>query len=235
EDSNSFRTSQSDNGGFFWLVGGTLTPSRRTTISGEWGDRFFGNTFNARVNHRHRRWNFNLTYDEQVRSANDLQRDIVLVPLEDGFGNPVFDPDTSSNIDVPLGEATPRNEASVSKRLRIDANYQMRRGTARVQYSENRQQFQLSDVEEVIRLLDASYRRDISPRTQWRVEFAYRFSEQAQASAGDFFDVRSSLSYELGPHTRARLNYSFADQGAAEGGREGYTEHSVTLGLVFNL
>ncbi len=231
---NDFRTSQTAGDGFNWSIGGTWTPSQRTSISGNWGQQFFGDSFNVAVDHRHRRWVFTLNYDEALRTGNDIQRGVLLVPLEDGFGNPIFDPFASSLFDVPLDTPSIRNEASVSKNLRISTTYDMRRSSIRASFSNNTEQFQLSGIEENIKLLDIVFSHTLSVRTSVSLQGTWRAGQQSRSSGGDVFSITSSLNYLLGPHTSARLNYSYADQGAANTGRPGYTENSVVAGLVFH-
>ncbi|MEQ8659894.1 MAG: TIGR03016 family PEP-CTERM system-associated outer membrane protein, partial [Gammaproteobacteria bacterium] len=94
-DDNTFPTNQGNNSGPYWTVGGTWTPSPRTFLSGNWGERFFGTTFNIDASHTHRRWTLNGSYSEDVQTVHQFERELLLVPLLDPFGEPIFDPVTS--------------------------------------------------------------------------------------------------------------------------------------------
>src|SRR5690606_23739922 len=93
-DTNTFPTSRGNQSGPYWTVGGTWTPSPRTSLGGAWGKRFFGDTFNLDGQHRHKRWNINGSYSEEVQTAADFERQLILVPLLDNQGLPIFDPIT---------------------------------------------------------------------------------------------------------------------------------------------
>ena len=232
-DFNDFRTTRGNNDGFYWTAGGTWRPTPRTNIEGEWGDRFFGDTFNISVDHRHRRWTFDFNYRREVRTANDIQRDVVLVPLRDNFGSPVFDPQNSSIIFVPTDTTSVRNESSVSEDLSLTAAYRMRRGSMSVRFIERTRNFEVSNIEEITRNLRVEWSRSLSQQSQLQFTALFRQAEQQLNNAGDFVSLRGIYSYRLGPHTQLRLSYEFADQSGSDGGRNGYTENSGILGLLF--
>lgn len=234
DDTNDFRSAQNNRQGFYWLVGGTWRPTERTTINGNFGDRFFGNTFNVSVSHTQRRWSFSLDYNEEVSSNNRVQDQLTFVPLTDGFGNAIFDPITSSVFGVLLDTPTLRNEIFVAQNLATTLNYRGRRNTLRIRFTENTRDFEFSGINEVIRVLSTTFERRLSPKTTFITTGTWREASQDQAGAGDLVSIDASLRYHLGPHTNLHISYRFADQAASEQGRNGYTEHAMTAGLVFN-
>ncbi|MCZ6892515.1 MAG: TIGR03016 family PEP-CTERM system-associated outer membrane protein [Gammaproteobacteria bacterium] len=259
-EDNSFPTSRGQSDGLFWSVGGTWTPSRRTTLSGSWGDRFFGKTFNVSASHRHRRFYFSLDYSEDVRTSNQSERDLALVPLLDVTGEPVFDPVTSSLILVPLDTPSLTDDASVNRRLNVSMNYIMHRSDVSLRFFQNDQEFQRGGNDEKTRGATAAYSRSISPRLSMNLGVTWRENENSgDTSSGSYYRISSGLSYRLGPHTTARLNFEHATNdggtgdtggsrfdsgGAGFGGGFGdldgsrgsqYSENSLSAGLVFDL
>jgi uncharacterized protein (PEP-CTERM system associated) len=65
-EDNSYGDTQGSIGGNFYTVGFQWTPSRRTSIRAEVGERYFGNTFSLDAQHRTRLTTWTLTYGEQV-------------------------------------------------------------------------------------------------------------------------------------------------------------------------
>jgi uncharacterized protein (PEP-CTERM system associated) len=256
-DDNDFQSSRGTSGAF-WLAGGQWTPSPRTSIGGQWGHRFFGNTYNADISHRHRRLNVSLKYNEEVRTITQAQRELVLIPLEGPDGLPIFDPVDNGLIDIPLDTPSVSEETYLSKDLNIAINYRLQRGTAGITYGQATRTFQLSGQREKMRNLAANWSHSLSRKLTLRFRFAYREAEfgagtgvgaGAATSAGtdELISLTPALDYKLGPHTTARLSYDYTDNsssgtggvvpglGFPVGRGRSYTENAVIANLVFHL
>lgn len=260
-ENNSFQSASGQREGNFWLLGGTWTPSERTSVTGNWGDRFFGKTFNVSASHRHRRLFFSLNYDESVRTNNQSERDLLLVPLLDAAGEPVFDPISSSLILVPLDTPTLTDDTTVEKRLNASVTYEMRLSTLSVSYFENDRTFQAGGNDELTRGATVNFSRSLSPRLNVAIGLTWRENERSgDASKGSFHRIFPSLNYNLGPHTTLRVRYEHAMNDGGSGGGFGgggpffgggfgllgqglgntgtnqqYTENSLSAALVFDL
>ncbi len=57
--------------GSFWNAGFIWTPSQRTSITGNAGERFFGKTYNLMASHRTRRSAWSLNYNESITTTRD--------------------------------------------------------------------------------------------------------------------------------------------------------------------
>lgn len=65
-DENVFGSARGSTGGDFYSVGLEWAPSLRTKVSGEIGERYFGNTARLSAEHRTRLSTWNLSYNEQI-------------------------------------------------------------------------------------------------------------------------------------------------------------------------
>lgn len=239
-DQNDFPSSFGSNSGPYWTVGGSWTPSPRTTLSGNWGKRFFGNTFNISGNHRHRRWTVTGGYSEQVQTTNQFERELILVPLLDPLGEPIFDPVTSSEILIPLEVPTVTDDVFVTKQANAGLSYALRRGDIGVRFFQFDREFQSGDFSELTRgaSLSASWR--MSKRLSSSLNLTWRENKRDNENGdGQFYSVTPVISYELGPHTTARVlyEYTYNDGSGAPGAGVGrsYTENALSANLVFNL
>ena len=239
EDDNSFQSSSGNQSGPYWTVGGTWTPSARTSLSGAWGKRFFGDTFNVSGSHQHRRWRIDGAYSEEVQTANEFERQLVLIPLLDAQGMPVFDPVTSSQVFVPIDTPSATDDVFVVKQGNVGIGYTMRRGSANLRLFQFDRQFQNGGFSELTRGASVNFDWRLSRRLGWGFSSYWRENGRtSDEGSGSVYGISPSLNYSLGPHTTALLRYEFTrnDGGAAGiGGADRYTENALTANLVFNL
>ncbi|MEM7469359.1 MAG: TIGR03016 family PEP-CTERM system-associated outer membrane protein [Pseudomonadota bacterium] len=236
-DDNSFGGGSGNNNrdGFRWRLGGTWTPSQRTSVSGHFGERGFGSTFDVAVSHRHRRLNFNLNYSEQLRTNAQRQAELVLVPLTDANDLPSFDPFVNSNILTPLNTASINEEVSLSKRLNVGLNYQLRRSTVGATYYQTERTFQSSLNGEETRGYSFFLNRSFSPRLSGALSFSWRQSlRQTGQNDNELFQFSPSLTYVLGPRSSLNLSYSYVD---SKGGTNNqfsndFLENALTANLA---
>ncbi len=239
-DNNTFQSGNRNNSGPYWSVGGSWTPSPRTTLSGSWGDRFFGKNFSVSGNHRHRRWTVDGSYSEDVQTSSDFQRGLLLVPLLDETGQPVFDPVTSSLILIPLDSQTATDDVVVNKNARAGLRYRLRRGNLRLSFFQSDRIFQASGQDELTRGATFGFDWRLSPRLRSSLDVSWRENTRSnEAQSNSYYSIAPGLSYDLGPHTTARLRYEYAgnEGGGGGGGAFGrsYTENVLSANLVFNL
>ncbi|MEQ9058216.1 MAG: TIGR03016 family PEP-CTERM system-associated outer membrane protein [Gammaproteobacteria bacterium] len=247
-DENTFPTNRGNNSGPYWLIGGTWTPSPRTTLTGNWGERFFGTTYNIDGTHTHRRWTITGSYSESIQTVNQFERELLLVPLLDPFGQPIFDPVTSSEIVVPIEVPSLTDDVFLNKSVSVGLNYRLRRGSLGLRYFRFDQEFQSGNLDELNQGASFSSSWDLSSRLRWSFNLTWRSVAQSGtitgagqgAGDGDFWTVGPVVSYDLGPHTTARLRYEYTRNGGGGGGLGGggngrYVENALSANLVFNL
>lgn len=264
-ENNEFISTQGNSDGPFWSIGGTWTPTSRTTVSGNWGDRFFGKTFNVAADHRMRRWIIGIDYSEDIRTSNQFERDLLLVPLLGPDGLPVFDPVTSSQLFVPIDSPSLTDDVFIERRISASIGYTMKRTSWSGQYFQNDREAQSVTGTELTRGVSIDVSHAIGPRLS--ADFGATWRENTlttDQSKGSFYSLYPSLNYQLGPHTTARLQYelSYSDGstgvgfGSGAGGLGGdfggglgglgfgsefdtgartYTESAITAALIFHL
>lgn len=244
-DNNSFATGQfGSQSGPYWTVGGTWTPSERTSLSGAWGKRFFGDTFNISGNHRYRRWRVNGSYNESVQTAVDFQRQLVLIPLLDAQGLPIFDPVTSSQIFVPQDTPSATDDVFVVKQANAALDYTLRRGSVGLSFFQFDRAFQAGGFNELTRGASFNINWRLNPRLSWMLNTYFRENVRSdavdsQAGNGSTYGISPSLSYRFGPHTTALLRFEHTRNDGALGGIGGlarnFIENAFSASLVFNL
>lgn len=252
KNSNSTGGRGSRQSGMVWNVGGTWTPSVRTSFDANWGERVFGKTFNMAFRHQHRRLRVDAAYVEDVRTGSDFQRQRLLVPAFDDAGNPIIDPITDGQIFVPLESPGFIDDTFVERQLNINLTYTLRRGTVGFRMYRSDRDFQSGRIDETVDGLSLDLTRNLSPRLVMTAGGAWHLTQRAaDEPLGRYWAIYPSLRYTLGPHTTLRLQYehsvnkgavgSFGGGGVSTGGGfeapgvRFYTENAISAGLVFNL
>lgn len=255
-EDNSFASRNGNTGKPFWSIGATWTPSPRTTLQADWGDRFFGKNYNIHAEHIHRRFRFSAEYTEDIHTINDFQRELLLIPAFDAQGQPIIDPLTDGQLFIPLDGPTVTEDSYVERRLRVSLDYTLRLGSLGLNFGQSHREYQALARDETTRTAGANFVRRLSPRLSFNLGVMWRMNElSTQSEIGRYFTVYPSIRYTLGPHTTLRMEYdysrntgatgvfggfggNFGSGGFGNGGTlEGrsYTENAISAGLVFNL
>lgn len=243
-DSNSYGSQQGQSNGAFWTIGGAWTPSPHTSVEFDWGDRYFGKTVNAKASHTHRRWRFDFSYGTQVRTANQFERGLILVPLIDGNGEPVFDPVTSGQIFVPVDSPNATDDVFLETRTSASVSYTMRRGTLSVRFYEAKRESETITNNDKTRGVSLNVSHIIRPRLHTDFGAMWRSNEQSVGTSvvGNYYSFYPSVSYELGPHTTARLQYELTINNGNSGvglsgtsASQNFYENAFSASLNFHL
>jgi len=228
DDQNTFSTSRGSNSGGRWEVGAIWTPSSRTTLEARWGDRYFGRTFFIDASHTHRHFIFTAHYDEKTQSLNDIQSAQQLIPLVDASGQPVFDPNVSSNIALVTDRPGLRNDVIVIKRLDINLDYSNRRNRATVGFYNSIRQGQGSNQNEDTTGLRFKFTRQLSRQTTGTVHGDWTQSTFQDGQRSDNrYGFGASLTRNLGQHLSGSVNYQYRVSDSS-GGNNSYTENRLS-------
>lgn len=179
-----------------------------------------------------------------MQTSNDFERGLILIPLLDEQGLPIFDPVTSSQIFVPIDTPTTTDNVMVVKQASAGLSYALRRGKVRLHYFQYDRLFEGTGTDELTRGVGLTVSWSLARRLTSSLNMSWR--ENAQTSGigagtnggnGTYYTISPALNYKLGPHTTARLRYEFTDDtgGAARGRNRSYTENALSASLVFHL
>jgi len=204
-----------------WAVGFKWTPSTRNTLDLDIGNRFFGNTYRLDYRHRARRFNWNLSYNEditdqrsQIRQNNQVRED-----------NP-------GDIIPPIG--TNRNQASryLSRLGRSNLTYSYSKTTLGWGIYHERRYYRDADVKD-----EDNYGTSLS----WGWRIAKKTTMNTGVSWSVYDDVfadnmqtRSTLSWSLNrrmtPDTSGYLRFLYQNNNADTKANE-YTENRISIGI----
>ena len=228
-----------------WSAGATLTLSPRTSLTGSYGKRSFGNTKSFDFSHRRRRISISGSYTEELQTTSGQLRDQQLVSLFDAFGEPVFDPFAASDPTLPDGNLSLTDDIFISRDFNATVGYTRRRDTFSASvFRTEREGGASSDPEEALGA-SVSWSRTMSRRLSGGVSGSFRSgsaggagvvpsnpSLQGSDASTEVIFVSPFVSYSIGPHTSGRLSYNYTTSSSEDSANE-YTENSVTGSLSF--
>jgi len=244
ENNDSSGGGAGDDNGVTWDVGATITPNPRASLTGRYGKRAFGDTKSFDFDYRRRRISISGSYTEDLQTTSDQLRNQQLFPLEDPFGNPVFDPFGASDVDNPLGTLSLSDDVYVSRDFNASVGYVRRRDNfvANV-YRTERDRGATTGPEEAIGTV-FSWTRNFSRRLSGGVTVTYRSGTSGILEGGnpdleanpnsevEVIVVSPSFSYSIGPHTNGQFSYSYMNSDSKDPTNV-YTENSLSAALSF--
>lgn len=229
---NDFETVQRfDRSGPSWFLGGIWTPTPRTTIDGAYGQRVFGKTFRVSADHTMRRVLLSFNYGEDLRTTNQFQSELELVPLEDAFGQPILEPGFDPEIPSPLDVPSLATDIVLSSNMSASVSYQGRRRTFGIAYANRDNEFQQSGLLETNRDVSVYFTHRLTPAVVANVGGFWRDSDR-RGDSNKTISVTSSLRFSLGRHLRLNLRYAYID-GGGRAARGDFTENVVTADVAY--
>jgi len=233
-EDNQFVTDQGQEGGASWLLGGIFTPNPRTSLSGQFGQRTFGDTKQFDFNYRRRRVTLSGKYDEELRTSNEVLRDQQVFRREDAFGNPLpINPIDNTDFGLPLDQVGLTDDVFINRRLNAVIGYFRKRDTFSANVYRNEQESTRNQLAEVNTGFGASWTRRLSPRTSVGLMGDYQERESdGQQGNSTFLYLSPYLSYTIGPNLSSRLAYSYSDS-TGDAPDNSFTENTVTGSLSY--
>ena len=233
-EENTYTSSQGATSGQFWTLGGTWTPSPRTELTAAFGERYFGNTISMHASHRHKHWIFTADYSEEPRLSTQQILSQQLIPLVDAFGQPVFNPDTSSRIFLPVNTRQLTNQVYIDKRLTAALTYQTPRNTISVNGYTSDQTGQATGGAQTQRGLGMTWTHPLSPRLSGGTGANWYTTDSGTGGQFTYYEFRPFLKYQLGPSINANLEYRYVENDTDSVGG-GYIENMVSAFLSMHL
>lgn len=220
-------------GGLTWSMGATFNPTPRTEMTGNFGERRFGTSKNISIDHRMRRWVFGLKYREDIRTRSQELRDLVLVPIVDEFGNPIFDPTLNPDILNPDDLSSINENSFTSENLSANIAYQGRLSSFTFSYFDSSRTGSGTGMENTNRGVRSSVSRSLSRRLQLAMSLMWRENESDSMLNNKVFLFTPSISYTLGPHTNLSVSYTYRD-GGGPGIDDNYIENSLSASVTLH-
>jgi len=230
-EDNDVNSNRDDTNDTIWDVGANWTPNPRTSVSAEYGQRYFGDRFAGRVSHRTRRTRLALDLSRDVESRRDQQQVDSLFFLADPNGNPILDPATGQPIIVNVPSVVDTDEDFITTRMRGIVTVTGRRTNVTVTGSVSNRDYEETPRDEDTYDLTASLTRDLGSNYNASLSGSARRVESNSNSDNDTFDARFSLTKALSPRSTTALTLGYRDYNDDAPG-ESYTEKRIAISFT---
>ena len=233
EERNRFETQLDDRDGGFWNAGFVWSPSRRTTVEGSVGERFFGDTRSLSIQHRRRSTVWRASYLQEI-STNQTQARLG-EPGTEGLLESIGEELIESIVDDGDFRPVEREEVSLFERAQTSVRLEMPRSrwTLLAFYSER--EF-LQTVQETQRDLEQIGAQgliawDLGPRTTANASVRWARSDRGEDQRDTLWSGRIGLSRQIQESVRGSLSYRHQQRSSDEGAGREFRENAVTATL----
>lgn len=224
------------------FVSGKLswTPSARTQITADVGNRFFGDTYNFTFDHQMRRSSWKLVYSESVSDFREQfltqgQVGTLVCPLGviDLQQCRVFDPNRPPSVNEQLvgildSFSSIANDTYINKRLHASWSIRGARNVITLGASNQRREFVADSADEREFDISLSWSYRIAPKTVSLFSIQERESEYEDGEEGTDVSFTWSVTTDVGAKSKLAAEIYYSDRDADTGFR-GYSENRVTV------
>ena len=219
DENNSFAGDQNQRSGLSWSLGGTWTPTSRTSISGRFGKRSFGDTKSFDFSYRLRRVRIGGSYTEDLRTTSELLQQQQVFQTRDLFGNPIANPNPNGNIATPIRNLGLLDQVFVSRTFSANFGFQQKRGsiTASI-YRSEQQSTQTNSASDQSTGISVGWQHQLSNRLSTGITADYqRRKGDAQRGNQNSFFVSPFLSYSISSHLSSQLSFQHSEERGGSG------------------
>ncbi|MCG8380411.1 MAG: TIGR03016 family PEP-CTERM system-associated outer membrane protein [Proteobacteria bacterium] len=229
-DDNEFQSSDSVSG-ILWNAGAEWNPSRRTSLAGSIGRRFFGTDYNMQISHFTKKMRFQFSFDQTPETTRSSLLNQQTFNLRDEFGEVITDPDTG--LPASLDVLTPRqvNEVLVNRNLEFVTSYNHKKTSMNFVVFFNQRDFQLTEDTENSYGARFSWNWRFSPTLSSNMALSHNIQEPRQGGKSNqtFLDlgITKRLTREI--RVNGGLAYAIRDTESTGGN---YKETRAFVGLT---
>lgn len=228
-EDNDVRTTRADTSGSIWALGADWTPNPRTSLSAEYGRRYLGSIYSARLSHRTKRTLLSMDLSRDISNRRSLQLVDSFFILTDANGNILIDPSTNLPIIVNIPDVEQIDEDFISTQLRAALRVTGRRTTATLTGTVSNREYELSSTDEDTFGLSLGLSRQLGADVNATLGTSYTHAERSGGSDSDVYDVRLSLGRRLSPRTRASIDLLHSERSSSTA--DDYTENRIGISL----
>ncbi|MCC5858736.1 MAG: TIGR03016 family PEP-CTERM system-associated outer membrane protein [Ectothiorhodospiraceae bacterium] len=213
-------------GSDFWDVG-FRWADERTAVEARYGERFYGDTWLARISRRTARHTASLSYTETQQISD---RFVVLAPEDLGLPPVVPDPDTGEPLEIP-SIIVAENEVFISKRATASSNYVTGRSLLRLSVFREDREFQVLGDDEQRLGAEASWRWQWLPRTAIIPRANWEQVEFRDGRKDIIRGYRLSLAHLISPNMQGGISVRRQSR-SSQAAEDEYVEHAVSAQIT---
>jgi uncharacterized protein (PEP-CTERM system associated) len=205
--------------GISWQPRLTWTPDADTSASLGIGHAPYGSDYYLNVQRKLNRFSLKLTYGSTIQNARQALLNQQTIPFQDAFGNPMYDPIGSGQINQAVNTPTLIDETYVNDNMSALIAFRGRRTTVAFNAISNRNTYQFSNYTTLQTSGTLNVQHRLSRKLTARAVLLYRTYTYDPNADLNYDQSRLELgtTYELGRKTRVGVAYYLSRSSAQPG------------------
>jgi hypothetical protein len=216
-EQNKIRTARAETDGMFYSGTVFWTPTPRTELTAELGERYFGPFWNVEGSHKSRRTTLNLAF---AREVSNTRADI----LDNDFVSPLAGPSTQI---LPVDFV---DEDYLTTRLSFDVQGNGRRTNVGAGISWEERSYEVTLKEQQIFRVTADASRRLGSNLNGNLRFSWEDIEDSTTDDSQNYALSLGVSRTLGRESSVGVDVSRRERFSDNSARE-YTEHRLSITL----
>jgi uncharacterized protein (PEP-CTERM system associated) len=233
-EQNDVQTDRDQTDGVTWSVGGTWTATPRTSFDADYGERYFGNTWNLRATHTSRRTTLTAAYTRDISNVRSqiLEQGRVFFFIDPVTGEPVRDPATGALILFDEGLVPSLvNEDFVSERLSLSVGVVGRRTTGTLSLGWSNRDYEVSPTVEDDYNVRLNLSRQLRSDLSGNLTFGWQQVDSNTAPDTEVYFVQAGANHRWGRRSTLGLETSYRTEDVEDAD----STDEVRVALVYSI
>ena len=237
-EQNDYQTTRDETSGTIWSVGGSWTPSERTSLTVGYGRRYFGPWGFLDFNHTQKRWRWYARFNREFSTVQREFLDSQVFFVTDLRGNPVLDPTTGAQLTETALSPQLTNETYLLDSFINGFVYEGNRTSAGLDLVYNQRSYELSGGDNTDWGVRARVSRELSALTTataslyWTNYSQSGFSGQPDVEDVDRWTAGLQVARKLGRNSSVSALAQHRNNVLGVGGTGSGSENRVSLSFT---
>jgi uncharacterized protein (PEP-CTERM system associated) len=228
-EENDVDTVRTDTDGATWNVGGVWTPNTRTSLLVDYGNRYFGDTYSVRFNHRTRRTTLSVDAVREVSNRRASRLVDSFFVLVDADGVPIQDPISGDLVTINIPQLEQDDEDFLNTELRGAISVIGLRTSVSLFVDLAQREYEISGNDEDAYGAGFRVSRRMGQGITSSLSATYDRVERSNDSDSDTYDVALKLSKALSTKTSVALDLLHRERDS--GGTNDFTENRIGISV----
>lgn len=216
-----------------WTLGLVWTPTSRTKLDVDYGERFFGKTPALKFTHKHKHSTIKVNYLRELTDSRSIRQQ--QIPLSDlDIFDQLVDAFGDSVLEQSIILTTPVNVTLVNEQFDVSYSLKGKRTTIDIKGYQSKQiREDLVSTESTFNRFSISADRKLSSRLSANGRISWDERENEQSEKADTYRYSLGLTQKIGPNTNLSCNYTFS-QRDSDLIDDDYDENKINLSIRHN-
>ncbi|WP_163834606.1 TIGR03016 family PEP-CTERM system-associated outer membrane protein [Spartinivicinus ruber] len=239
---NDAENIRNDTDGAFWIAGMDWALSRKTSLSAQYGKRYYGDTYGFNLSHQRKRSTFTLSYSEQQQTVRDqiLVGNFLVCPEGGAIGPGCSreqlrvgeNPEAGKEIiaQLPGGTTSQVDDYFISKDTTLGWYHVRKRDSFNVNAYRQEREFQTRDNNELVHGINVGWNRRLSRKVTSNINLGWSTSDFDDNSDNKTWSASFQLQRRLSRDMSGALEFA-SQKRTSDIETNEYTENRISVSI----